>query len=127
MKPYLEEGAKQLFLTGPDPVLDHPWFAELDPLVFSRFKTFHAEHPELLDLYSRFAREARRSGRKGFGMKAIAERVRWNLNVEQVGTADDLFMVNNNYLSAYARLLMLTYPELEGMFELRSKHEAPEE
>ena len=64
MRPYLEEGAKQLFLTGPDPVLDHPWFAELDPFVFARFKTFHAQHPELLDLYARFAREAGWSGRR---------------------------------------------------------------
>ena len=51
------------------------------------------------------------------GVKALWERMRWDLNV-YTDTAPKL---NNNYTSFYARLLMDQEPELAGMFRLRQQ------
>ncbi len=119
MRPYMEVQAKLPYLTGPDPVWAHPYFDGLDPFVVARFKAFHEANPQVLYVLADFAREIKRSGRAEFGIKALMERLRWYSAIER---QDSTFKVNNNYASAYARLLSLTFPELDGMFEFRAKH-----
>ena len=111
-----------LFAVDDEAIFGHPWFSDLEPTVVGQFKLFHVEHKGLLELYAKYARDLKASGKKHFGIKAIAERVRWYMTVERAGTADENFKVNNNFTSCYARFLMLKYPELDGMFELRTSH-----
>ena len=49
-------------------------------------------------------------------MKALFERVRWHVAIEQ---GDDVFKVNNNLTSHYARLIMTCEPDLAEFFETR--------
>ena len=122
MKPFMQSEARQLYLPDSDSIWSHPDWADLDPVILARFKAFHEKHPELLDLYIRFAREAKAAGLKHCGMKMIGERARWYAAIEKRGLADAQFVVNNSHLSGYARLVMLTAPDLESFFELRSAH-----
>lgn len=100
---------------------DHPFFSMLDERVVAAFWSFHERHPNVYGLFKRYALDAKRAGRSKFGIGMIAERVRWYMSVESVGTADEDFKINNNLRSCYARLLMIREPEaLGGLFELRS-------
>lgn len=98
----------------------HPWFRELSPVIVEKFREFHLQHENVLELFATYAKQTKQVGRSSFGIKAIAERVRWHVNIETIGTEGEEFKINNNFTSCYARLLMLRYPELNGMFELRS-------
>ena len=126
LKPFMHPEAKQLYLTWPDDFFVHPWFNDIDPTVMAAFRDFHAKHPDLLKLFIGFAKDLHRAGAKHFGMKGLAERVRWYVAVERVGTEGEDWKINNSYLSAYARTIMLRCPELDGMFELRQAHKAEE-
>lgn len=101
---------------------DHEWFSLLDARVVAAFWAFHARHPQVYVLFRRYAKDALDAGRRRFGVGMIAERVRWYMSVERVGTADEDFKINNNLRSCYARLLMIRCPEFEGLFEIRSSN-----
>ena len=64
-----------------------------------------------------FALDAARSTYGRIGMKAVAERARWEAHIEQ-GNPD--FKINNSLVSRYARLLHEREPELRGRFEFRA-------
>lgn len=84
-------------------------------LIFERFREFHAANPHVLRLLLRFADELR-PGRR-YGMKALFERVRWELAVQ---TASDTgLLLNNSYTAYYARLVILLRPALAGVFQTR--------
>ena len=71
----------------------------------------------VIQLFLKFALEAKVSGNKKFGIKAIAERCRWeHLVVKKEGAE---WAINNNYMSRLARLLVQREPFLEGFFEMR--------
>lgn len=106
---------------------DHEWFLLLDAKIVADFWAFHARHPRVYELFRRYAAEARRAGRDRFGIGMIAERVRWYMTVEAVGTATEDFKINNNLRSCYARLLMIRCPEFEGLFEIRSSNRRDED
>lgn len=72
--------------------------------------------PEVGRLFLRFAREAHTAGQTRFGSKAICERIRWHMRIEQgVRT----FKLNNNWTARLARWAMHQDPALRGMFETR--------
>jgi hypothetical protein len=83
-----------------------------------RFEAFIAEHPDVPALFERFAREAREAGRKRFGAKAIAERIRWYFATSTTG---DVPKLNNDFTSRLARRLAEQEPETfgNGFFEFR--------
>ena len=84
---------------------------------------FHDEHPEVWDLFVRFTRDRMNRGFKNYAVKAIFERIRWE--VDGVGGNDRAsFKLNNNYRSRYARLMAQTYPRFEGFFETRNLRSA---
>jgi hypothetical protein len=81
-----------------------------------------AHGAEIFRLFKRFAFEALNVDRKTqFGAKAIAERVRWFVHVENPGVFihGELFKVNNNYTSRMVRELIAEDPRFEGFFQLR--------
>mgnify|MGYP000149013144 CR=1 FL=1 len=80
------------------------------------FLQFHKENPKVFEELVALAEKARSKGRKKIGMKMLFEIVRWN---RMFDTTDLKFKLNNNYTGRYARMIMETYPQYEGMFELR--------
>lgn len=84
-----------------------------------KFEEWRKQNGEAIALYLRFARQMKASGRKHYGMKAIAERVRWEMTVGR--TDGEAFKVNNNYTAYIARLLVELDPSLSGLFEFRTR------
>lgn len=82
------------------------------------FADFHGENPHVYENIKRIAYQAKAAGRKRIGMKLIFERLRWEYYI-RTDRPEEEFMLNNNYTSRYARLLMANEPELAGMFETR--------
>ena len=71
----------------------------------------------VVELFLRFAREAKQARHGHFGIKAIAERVRWEVYIARKEA--DPFKINNSYVSRLARLLVSREPSLKGLFEFR--------
>jgi len=72
------------------------------------------ENPEAYALFVRFARERVTKGRR-FGVKAIAERVRWEWDLEWDGE----FKLNNNLTAYIARRLAADVPGVGALIETR--------
>jgi len=83
------------------------------------FRTFHAANPHVYQELVKLARRARRRGVARIGIGMLFEVLRWNVALR---TGGDEFKLNNNYRSYYARLIMLTEPDLVGVFETRQLH-----
>lgn len=81
----------------------------------AEFRRFHSAHPEVYQLFVRFAEQAKRSNARRVGAKAIAERIRWECAVERTGD----YVVNNTFVSRYARLVASERPDLADLFETR--------
>lgn len=79
------------------------------------FLNYHESNPEIWKHFNRFALLAAVSGKK-IGAKAIFERVRWEVEIEN---SQD-FKVNNNYAAYYARAFELKHPQYKGFFEFRT-------
>lgn len=83
------------------------------------FDLFHKANPEVLRMIVRIARWLKFE--KGFehgGMKMIFERMRW---LHAVKTRGEVYKLNNNYTSHYARLVMDECPDLDGFFRTRGE------
>ncbi len=81
------------------------------------FARWLAANPHVLTAFIHYAEQVQRRGRKRFGAKAIAERLRWEYAVQ---TQDDSgFKLNNNLTSRLARAAVERRPELAELFEFR--------
>jgi hypothetical protein len=74
-------------------------------------------NPQAFALFERFALEMANRKRR-FGMKALAERVRWQVMATWEKDAEG-FKLNNNLVSFLSRELIKRYPELGHYIELR--------
>ena len=72
-------------------------------------------HPDAMILFMGFALKAVRAGRR-FGVKALAERVRWET---MMGWDGEPFKINNNHVSYIGRELIRRRPELAKYMEIR--------
>lgn len=90
-------------------------FDDLAPHIVAKFWKYHEDNPHVFKLFKRFTNEMRNSGRKRYGTKSIAERIRWHMAIETTG---EDFKISNNYSSCYARLLIIDDPSLKGFFQL---------
>lgn len=79
------------------------------------FEAFHERHPGVYMALRELALKAVRRGRRRIGIGMLWEVLRWNLWID---TGEEQ-MLNNNYRSRYARMMMDLEPELAGVFELR--------
>jgi hypothetical protein len=82
------------------------------------FWEFHRANPEVYLTLARLAKQAKHDHGKMIGMKALFERVRWEM---QIQTRRRDFKLNNNHTAFYARMLMKNEPELAGLFALRKQ------
>jgi hypothetical protein len=67
-------------------------------------------------LFERFALDAASRERR-FGVKALAERVRWECMISRDGND---WKINNSYVSTIARELVRRHPELLEFIEFRT-------
>lgn len=74
-------------------------------------------NPQAFALFERFALEMADRQRK-FGMKALAERVRWQVMATWEKDAEG-FKLNNNLVSFLSRELINRHPKLAAFVELR--------
>jgi hypothetical protein len=85
-----------------------------------RFERFHAQNPRVYAVLKRIALDVWASGRERYGFQAVWQRARWHFSFEQA--KGESFVLNNNYASRYARLLMQNEPELHDFFPVRKLH-----
>lgn len=85
-----------------------------------RFEQFHSDNPVVYDLLRGFALQALHAGQR-LGIRAIWERMRWELRVVLRHREHDAYKLNDHYTSHYSRLLMSNEPELRDFFEIRER------
>lgn len=81
------------------------------------FERFHRENPAIYRRLVNLCREVRGAGHDQYSMKALFERLRWWHRIEL--KSKEPFLLNNNFTSHYARLIMRTEPDLFDFFEVR--------
>lgn len=60
----------------------------------------------------------KKAGRKKYSAQAIIYVIRFNQDLK---TSGDVFKINNDFTSIYARMLMYNNPDMEGFFEIRKE------
>lgn len=96
------------------PLFNSP-FSDLAPHIVDAFVSYHRENPKVYELFKRFACEAKTSGRRHYGAKALMEKIRWHIEIEQKGE----FKINNSFTSAYVRALITEDPSFKDFFQTR--------
>jgi hypothetical protein len=91
------------------------------PAISERFWEYHTAHPEVYGLLVKLARDVKARGKMRYSMKAIFERARWHYHIER---GEDGFVLNNDFTSHYARLIMKQEPDLDGFFDVRELRSA---
>lgn len=85
-----------------------------------RFEAFHAANPRIADVFERLIEQWLAAGHERVGMKAVAERIRWEWGV----THGDAFKLNNNHVAYYAELMLARRPEWASAIQTRGERAA---
>lgn len=91
-----------------------------------RFLKFHRDNPQVYEKLVEMANELQREfGLEKMSIKLLWERLRW-LNFIAVlrNPENDIYKLNNNYHSRYARLIMQREPNLAEFFRTRELRKA---
>ena len=86
--------------------------------IAERFETFHADYPQVYRLILGFARQARHRGYRHYGIAAIVERARWEVDMRSAPDEQG-FKINNDFKALYARKVMAEHRDLDGFFRIR--------
>ena len=81
-----------------------------------RFAAFHEQNPHVADALEALADQWLATGHSKVGMKALAERVRWESGIQTTG---EPWRINNSHVAFYARLLIERRPEWADAIETR--------
>lgn len=87
-----------------------------DKTIDAKFAEFHAANPHVYEMLVQLAYEATDANKRRIGIKALWERLRWDLWLAADG---DEYRLNNNFTSRYVRLIEEREPGLRGLFEQR--------
>ena len=90
-----------------------------DDTIQGQFARFHTKHPEVYEALRTLAFQAKDRGRTKLSIGMLFEVVRWEWTILGLPDESELWKLNNNYRSRYARLLMDENPALDGIFETR--------
>ena len=93
-------------------------FARYPQATKERFKKFHSENPDVYAMFKRLAFEMKSTGKKKYSAETIINVMRWNYDLK---TGGDVFQINNDFRSIYARLLVYHHPKFTGFFEFRDQ------
>lgn len=88
-----------------------------DSTIERAFIEFHQANPIVYSTLVRLAREARQAGATKIGVRALWERMRWDLTVTTRDHGD--FKLNDHFTSRYVRMIVADNPDLCGLFETR--------
>jgi hypothetical protein len=97
-------------------VLSHPSQLDLD-LDNSKFCSYDAKNPQVYESFKRITMKTITKGFANYSAKGILELIRWHSGVSAEG---DVFKVNNNYSSFYARKFEKEFPEYKDFFRKRN-------
>lgn len=82
-----------------------------------RFEKFHEDNPIVYQTLHRLAREwVADHGRQKMGIRMLWETARWQI-IRATRNVD--YKMNDHYTGYYARLLQMSDPVLDGLFEIR--------
>jgi hypothetical protein len=84
---------------------------------------FHKKHPEIWEKFVEFTFDRINRGYPNYSVKAIFERIRWDMG-DVGGDGVTEFKVGNNHPPFYARRFMKMYPEHNGFFRTRVQKSA---
>lgn len=90
----------------------------------AEFEAFHEANPHVYRELRRMALWAHGRGHRRGAIELFWNRLRWEAYAQTMG---DVYKLNNNYKSFYARRLMAHEPALAGFFETRKSLADPEE
>ncbi len=83
-----------------------------------RYAAFRAANPQVLDAFEATAAEWLNAGHARVGMKAVAERIRWETGIHM---GESGWKVNNSFVAFIARDLLHRRPEWRGRIETRTQ------
>ena len=93
-------------------------FAQYSLKTKERFSVFHSENPGVYEEFKKLAFDMKYAGKKKYSAQALVYVLRWN---KDVSTKGDVFKINNDFTSIYARMMMSDYPVMEGFFSIRKE------
>tara|TARA_R110002020_G_scaffold200357_8_gene402528 strand:- start:656 stop:946 length:291 start_codon:yes stop_codon:yes gene_type:complete len=82
---------------------------------------WHKKNPDFYRLWCYFTFVAIKKGHQNLSGWLIANRVRWETDVETTGNK---FKISNNYIALYCRLFMHHYPKYKGFFRIKTMKRA---
>ncbi len=85
---------------------------------YQKFTEFHNRNPHVLNRLTQMAFDLKERGHRRVGIEMLFNVIRWETMME-IEDPSSLYKLNNNYKPHYARMIMETYPELDGFFEVR--------
>lgn len=91
---------------------------EPEATLAERFAAFHAANPHVADVFERLVRQWLNAGHERVGMKAVAERARWESGLSMPG---EPWRINNSYVAFYARLLIERNPHWADAIQTRTQ------
>jgi hypothetical protein len=91
-------------------------FDRYSDATLARFKKFHAENPNVYEEFKRLTLQMKRTGRQRYSAYSIMYVLRWENDLKTKG---DVFLINNDFIPIYARVMIHNHPELENFFETR--------
>ena len=80
-----------------------------------KFEAFHEKNPHVYANLVKLARQLHEKGHDVIGIGMLFEVLRWNFMLK-TDDPNSVFKLNNNYRSRYARLIMDTEKDLDGIF-----------
>jgi hypothetical protein len=80
---------------------------------------FHKANPEVWDHFVLFTNQIISKGFANYSVKAIFERIRWEMDAKSTGESQ--FKINNNFSAFYGRRFMKMYPQHAGFFRTREQ------
>ena len=75
----------------------------------------------LLNLFNDFTFQAISNGHKRLSAWMIANRIRWETQIE---TVNDDYKISNDYIALYSRKFMKDYPQYDGFFKIKEMKRA---
>lgn len=94
-----------------------------EKLDWKAFERWDSENPDIYRLFEDYALQAINAGKRHFGAKAVAERVRWEAMIVR-GKGE--FRLNNNFVAFFVRRFEERHPEHAAFFrKRRSKADRP--
>ena len=94
-------------------------FAQYSPEKMTRFQQWLSRNSAIYEMFKRFALEYRGKGYTRCSAALLAQRVRWECQIEYVGTGG--YKIMNDYIPMMARQLAVDDPSYAEFFSYRGR------